>query len=84
MKTKDKFPLLRLVYQGLSDKKLTEIAELSHVHSYPADYLLCHEGAYEDVLYIIADGRVSISQKMVDGEGERTLRVSGIGAPPWK
>lgn len=79
MKSENKIPLLQLVYQGLGEESLAEIAALSRVCSYPADHLLCREGAYEDVLYIIADGRVSISQKMVDEAEERTLRVSGIG-----
>ena len=75
----EKKSLLQLVYKGLGDETLAEIAELSHIHSYPADHLLCREGAYEDVLYIIADGHVSITQQLDDEEGERILRIGGKG-----
>jgi signal transduction histidine kinase len=54
------------------------VAALTEFHTYPPDYVLCHEGAYEDVLYIVANGEIVISQKMTDGE-ERVLRVGGRG-----
>jgi signal transduction histidine kinase len=40
---------------------------------------LCHEGAYEDVFYIIADGNAAISKKISDQDGERLLRNAGKG-----
>ena len=79
MNIEEKISLLKLVYQGLEDEKLAEIAELSHVRSYPADHLLCREGAYEDILYIIAEGKVSITQKLDEEEATLTLRLSGKG-----
>jgi len=75
----EKISLLKLVYKDLADEKLAEIAELSHARSYPADHFLCREGAYEDILYIIAEGNVQISQKVIDGTGERVLRTGGKG-----
>lgn len=79
MKIEEKISLLQLVYKGLGEEKLAEIAELSHIRSYPADHLLCREGADEDILYIIAEGNVSISKKLDEEEDERTLRISGKG-----
>jgi signal transduction histidine kinase len=78
-RTFDKIYLLRLAFKGLEDHELEEVAALTELRTYPADYILCHEGAYEDVLYIIADGNVVITQKLIEGEEDRILRVGGRG-----
>lgn len=75
----DKVALLRLAFQGLKDEELQEMAELTQISTYPPDYVLCREGAYEGVLYIIAEGSVVISKKMLDEARERVLRVGGRG-----
>src|SRR5215213_1647273 len=77
--TYDKIYLLRLAFKGLEDHELEEVAALTEFRTYPPSSILCHEGAYEDVLYIIADGEIVISQKIIDGEEERILRVGGRG-----
>jgi len=77
--TYDKIYLLRLAFKGLEDNELEEVAGLTEFRTYPPNYILCHEGAYEDVLYVIADGQIVISQKIIDGEEERILRVGGRG-----
>ena len=77
--TQDKIFLLRQAFKGLDDDELAQVAALTEFRTYPANYILCHEGAYEDVLYIIADGSVVISQKTVEGEQERILREGGRG-----
>jgi signal transduction histidine kinase len=77
--TDDKIFLLRLAFKGLDDEELAEVATLTEFRTYPANHVLCQEGAYEDVLYIIADGRIVISQKTVEGEQERIIRVAGRG-----
>ena len=77
--THDKISLLRLAYKGLDDEELEEVATLTRFCTYPADHILCHEGAYEDVLYIVAEGSVVIAQKVSEEEGERILRVGGKG-----
>jgi signal transduction histidine kinase len=74
----DKISLLRLAFKGLEDKELQEIAPLTEFCTYPPDHVLCHEGVYEDVFYIIADGKVVISKKMGEDD-ERILRVGGKG-----
>ncbi len=76
--TYDKISLLRLAFKGLEDSELQEMADLTEFHTYPPEHDLCHEGAYEDVFYIIAEGGVVISKKMIEGE-ERVLRVGGRG-----
>jgi signal transduction histidine kinase len=77
--TYDKIPLLRLAFQGLDDDELTEVAALTELRTYPPDHVLCQEGAYEDVLYIVADGKIVITQKMVEAEQDRILRVGSRG-----
>jgi signal transduction histidine kinase len=76
-RTFDKISLLRLAFKGLQDDELQEMADLSRFCSYPANHILCHEGAEEDVFYIVADGSVIITQKLSEGEGERVLRAGG-------
>ena len=78
-RTYDKISLLRLAFKGLGDQELKEMADLTKLCTYPANEILCHEGAYEDVLYIVAEGSVVISKKMPDDGGERVLRVGGRG-----
>jgi len=78
-RTYDKVSLLRLAFQGLEDHELQEMADLTEIQTYPPNHILCHEGAYEEIFYIIADGNAAISKKMGDGEEDRILRISGRG-----
>lgn len=75
----DKLSLLRLAFDGLPDDKLQEMAALTRLHTYPPEHVLCHEGAYEDIFYIIADGHAVISKNISEQEGERVLRIAGKG-----
>ncbi len=75
----DKIPLLRLAFKGLDISELQEMADLTEFRTYPSDHVLCREGAYEDVFYIIADGSAIISKKIVEGEEDRVLRVARRG-----
>jgi len=77
--THDKIVLLRLTFQGLEEDELQEMAALTELRTYPAEQVLCREGEYEDVLYIVADGKVEITKKMIEGEDERLLRLGGRG-----
>lgn len=77
--TLDKFTLLHLAFQGLSDEELQEMASLTEFHAYPPDHVLCHEGAFEEIFYIIADGKAIISKFISEHEGERILRKVGKG-----
>lgn len=77
--TFDKDSLLRLAFPGLEDSELHEMAQLTEIRTYPPNHVLCHEGEYEDVFYIIAEGNAAISKKMEEGESDRILRVSGRG-----
>jgi len=77
--TFDKVALLRIAFKGMDDNELQEMADLTELCTYPPNHILCQEGAYEDVFYIIADGHIIISKKMIEGEDEQTLRIGGRG-----
>ena len=76
----DKISLLRLAFNGLADDELQEMADLTDLRTYPPEHVLCHEGVYEDIFYIVADGTASISKKISEEDGERILRIVGKGA----
>ena len=78
--TYDKISLLRLAFKGLDDDELQGMANLTELRTYAPNHVLCQEGAYEEVFYIVADGNVVISKKMNDSEDERVLRKLGRGA----
>src|SRR5579859_2848003 len=69
--------LLRQVFPGMADDALGEMAQLAKMNTYPPDTVLCHEGAEEQVFYIIGEGQVSVTQQL--GDEERFLRYSGPG-----
>ncbi len=75
----DKLPLLRLAFNGLTEVELQEMADLTEINTYPPEHILCHEGAYEDIFYIIAEGNAVISKHISEQEGERVLRNAGRG-----
>ncbi|MEK6753657.1 MAG: cyclic nucleotide-binding domain-containing protein [Chloroflexota bacterium] len=75
----DKISLLRLAFSGLADDELQEMASLTQICTYPPGHILCHEGAYEDTFYIIAEGNAAISKKISAEDGERILRIAGKG-----
>lgn len=77
--TYDKIALLQLAFQGLDEAELQEMADLTELKTYPAGHVLCREDAFEDVFYIIADGKVEVTKKTIEGEAERVLRIGGRG-----
>ena len=77
--TYDKISLLRLAFKGLDEDELREMADLTEIHTYPPGHVLCLEGAFEDVFYIIADGNAEITKKMIEGEDDRILRLARRG-----
>jgi signal transduction histidine kinase len=75
----DKISLLRLAFKGLADDELQEMATTTRLRTYPPQHILCHEGAYEDVFYIIADGSAVICKNVSEQDGERVLRIASKG-----
>ena len=77
--TQEKISLLQIAFKGLEPHELQEMAEVTQFRTYPPGYILCHEGAYEDSFYIVAEGSVVVSKKMLDEVGQHILRVGGRG-----
>jgi len=75
----DKVSVLRLAFPGLEIDELEEMASLTRLNTYPLGHVLCREGAYEEIFYIIAEGSVIITKRISDQEGERVLRLMGAG-----
>jgi len=77
---------VRVVYPGVDERlapvmdaaALAALAPLVRVHTYPPETVICQEGAYEDVFYLIVAGEVAITKQFAPGE-ERVLRYSGPG-----
>ena len=68
----NKLSLLSQAFDGLSEDDLQELAAMTRLGQYPPSHVLCHEGAYEEIFYIIAEGQVSITKKISDSDGERS------------
>jgi signal transduction histidine kinase len=69
---------LREAFPDLDAAALENLSGLVRVQTYPPDTLICKEGAYEDIFYLIVDGDVAIT-KHFEGTEERVLRHSGPG-----
>lgn len=76
--TFDKLSLLRIAFKGLDDDELREMANLTRIATYPPEYILCREGAYEEVFYIVADGQAEITKQINEHE-LKLLRVASKG-----
>ncbi len=76
--TFDKLSLLRIAFKGLDDDELREMANLTRIAAYPPEYILCREGAYEEVFYIVADGQAEITKQINEHE-LKLLRVASKG-----
>ena len=75
----DKISLLHLAFKGLTENELHEMAAVSQLCTYPPEHTLCHEGAFEEIFYIIADGIATISKNISEHDGERILRIASKG-----
>ena len=69
---------LHEAFPDLEPGALDELGGLVRTKTYPTDTLICKEGAFEDVFYLIVAGEVAIT-KHLDGVEERILRHSVAG-----
>ncbi len=74
----DVMAILQDAFPDLDAAALAALAPLVCVHTYPPETVICQEGAYEDVFYLIVAGEVAITKQFAPGE-ERVLRYSGPG-----
>jgi signal transduction histidine kinase len=73
--------LLRQTFPGIqSPEELAQLAQLARQATYPPDTVLCREGAYEKVLYLICEGEVVITKRFGTAEDSHlVLRRAGSG-----
>jgi len=69
---------LREAFPDLDADALGELSGLVRIKTYPPDILVCKEGAFEDVFYLIIEGEVAIT-KHLEGDEQRVLRHSVAG-----
>lgn len=69
--------LLR-AFPGIPSSQAEEIIQASQEKNYPAGTVLCHEGAYETIFYILLEGEVRVS-KWLNPHEERVLKQLGRG-----
>ncbi|GAB1469960.1 hypothetical protein MASR2M66_08370 [Chloroflexota bacterium] len=74
-----KIKLLKQAFNGLTDAELETMAALTDLRTYPAGHVLCQEGSYEEIFYIITSGNAAISKSISAEEGGRVLRDVGPG-----
>jgi signal transduction histidine kinase len=60
--------LLERAFPTISRAELKQLESMANFRTYPPEHVLCHEGEYELTLYLIAEGRVSITKKLTDRE----------------
>jgi signal transduction histidine kinase len=73
--------LLRQTFPGIqSPEELAQLAQLARRATYPPGTVLCREGAYEKVLYLICEGEVVITKRLDAAEDSHlVLRRAGSG-----
>ncbi len=74
----DVIKTLRETFTDLDDTALQELSGLVRTRTYPPETLICKEGAFEQVFYLIVIGEVAIT-KHFEGDEERVLRHSHPG-----
>ncbi len=70
--------LLKRAFPSLNGQEVDHLASLAQAKTYPPNTVLCHEGAYEHVFYLISQGGVVITKRF-DEHGDLVLRYGGPG-----
>jgi len=70
--------LVKRLFPSLNDEERDQLVNLGRVRTYPPDTILCHEGAYESVFYVISEGEVVVTKKFDERE-ELVLRHTIAG-----
>jgi signal transduction histidine kinase len=71
--------LLKRVFPSLPLSDLAELLKLARLRSYPANTVLCAEGAYEKVLYLLSEGQAVVKKQLGNSDDELILRYAGPG-----
>ena len=69
---------LKNVFTRLAPEDVMRLREMAQMKTYPANTVLCHEGAVEHIFYVLHTGIAKVTQRGPDGE-ERLLALRGPG-----
>lgn len=70
--------IIQRAFPGMGEKEGDELAKTGDVHTYPANHILCQEGAIEEFFYILLKGKVQVT-KLINPTEVRLLSVLGPG-----
>lgn len=68
--------LISRVFPGLTGQDYAELVDSGELHEYPANQMLCTQGSFEDVFYIIMSGRAEAYQALNETD-RRILKIMG-------
>ncbi|GAB4545572.1 MAG: hypothetical protein OHK0023_04050 [Anaerolineae bacterium] len=78
--TPELISLIERAFPGMDRTGIQQLAALARPRTYPPNTVLCHEGEYEDVLYLFETGEAVISKRFSDVIGdELVLRYARAG-----
>jgi signal transduction histidine kinase len=66
--------ILRKAFPGIPEGEADQLVSIAETHSYDPGIVLCQEGAFEDVFYIILEGRVRVT-KVINEDEDRLLKI---------
>ncbi len=70
--------IIQRAFPGIGQNEGEDLARTGDVHTYPAKYILCQEGAIEEIFYILLRGKVQVT-KLIDPTEVRLLSFLGPG-----
>lgn len=71
--------LVQKTFPEMPPTAVDQMLEIARQHTYPADEMLCVEGAVEDTFYIILSGEVDIVKYFEVTNAEKLIRTLGPG-----
>ncbi len=70
--------ILRKAFPGIPPVEAEKMVSIAETQTFDPEIVLCVEGAYEDIFYIILDGRVRVT-KVINDDEDRLLKILGPG-----
>ncbi len=70
--------ILRRAFPGIREDEAEEMVAVGKVREYPAETMLCREGARESTFYILIDGKVVVTKEMTNLE-KKHMKDLGAG-----
>ena len=70
--------IIARAFPGITPDEVDELIRNGQVKTYPADEILCHENALEDIFYLILEGQVRVT-KVINNIQDRLLKRLGPG-----